>query len=210
MSARTWNKDRAAKRIDAKIAELPLNDIEIKDYVKDTDLTNLPTHTAYRVNGAHLYADIINLDDLLHVTDGEGEMCHRRTLRFLNLHYRAVHRILQRVDAIFVDFHNQRLHSVVANHTTPNAAAFIELWRSASLLSMCWPKPAKTQIIPPRRCGSESILARRLQSITVGAGTVSRSFLESLRITLRRERWVEKASASILRTTRARLLVSSA
>jgi class 3 adenylate cyclase len=32
----------------------------------------------------------------------------------LNLHYRAVYRILQRVDALFVDFHNQRLHSVVA------------------------------------------------------------------------------------------------
>ena len=47
------------------------------------------------------------------MTDVEGETCHKRTLRFLNLHYRAVYRILQRVDAIFVDFHNQRLHSVV-------------------------------------------------------------------------------------------------
>ena len=56
----------------------------------------------------------VNLADMLHVTDVEGETCHRRTLRFLNLHYRAVHRILQRVDAIFVDFHNQRLHAVVA------------------------------------------------------------------------------------------------
>src|SRR6185312_14680929 len=68
----------------------------------------------YRLHGAHLYADILNLVDMLNVTDVEGETCHRRTLRFLNLHYRAVHRILQRVDAIFVDFHNQRLHSVVA------------------------------------------------------------------------------------------------
>jgi class 3 adenylate cyclase len=51
---------------------------------------------------------------MLRVTDVEGETCHRRTLRFLNLHYRAVYRILQRVDAIFVDFHNQRLHSVVS------------------------------------------------------------------------------------------------
>jgi class 3 adenylate cyclase len=114
MGTRTWNKDRAAKRIDAKIAELPLKDIEVKDYVRDTDLGNLPSHVAYRVNGAQLYADILNLAEMLHVTAIEGETCHRRTLRFLNLHYRAVHRILQRVDAIFVDFHNQRLHSVVA------------------------------------------------------------------------------------------------
>ncbi len=113
MSTRTWNKDRAEKRIASKIAQLPLNDIEIKDYVRDTDLTNLPSHVAYRVDGAHLYADILNLSDMLDVTAVEGETCHRRTLRFLNLHYRAVHRILQRVDALFVDFHNQRLHSVV-------------------------------------------------------------------------------------------------
>lgn len=113
MGTRTWNKERSAKRIDAKIAELPLKDIEVKDYVRDTDLGNLSRNVAYRVDGAQLYADILNVSDMLHVTDVEGETCHRRTLRFLNLHYRAVHRILQRVDAMFVDFHNQRLHSVV-------------------------------------------------------------------------------------------------
>jgi class 3 adenylate cyclase len=114
VATRSWNKDRAAKRIDGKIADLPIKDIEIKEYVRDTDLTNLPSNVAYRVNGAHLYADILNLSEMLHVTEIEGETCHKRTLRFLNLHYRAVHRILQRVDALFVDFHNQRLHSVVA------------------------------------------------------------------------------------------------
>jgi len=114
MAARTWDKDRAAKRIDARIAELPISDIEIKKFVRETDLASLPKNVAYRLHGAHLYADILNLDDMLHVTDVEGETCHRRTLRFLNLHYRAVYRILERVDAIFVDFHNQRLHSVVA------------------------------------------------------------------------------------------------
>lgn len=114
MATRTWNKDRASKRIDSRIAELPLKDIEIRDFVRDTDLNNLPRNVAYRIDGVHLYADILNLVDMLHITDIEGEICHRRTLRFLNFHYRAVHRILQRVDAIFVDFHNQRLHSVVA------------------------------------------------------------------------------------------------
>ena len=113
LATRSWNKDRAAKRIDAKLAELPLKDIEIREYVRDTDLANLPSNVAYRVDGVHLYADILNLSEMLHVTEIEGETCHRRTLRFLNLHYRAVYRILQRVDSIFVDFHNQRLHSVV-------------------------------------------------------------------------------------------------
>lgn len=110
MAGRNWNKDRATKRIDGKIDGLPLKDIEIKDYVRDTDLTNLSGTVAYRVDGAHLYADILNLADMLAVTDTEGETCHKRTLRFLNLHYRAVHRIISRVDALLVDFHNQRLH----------------------------------------------------------------------------------------------------
>lgn len=114
MGTRTWNKERASKRIDTRLAELPVKEIEIKDYVRDTSLADLPQTVAYRVDGTHLYADILNLADMLNVTDIEGETCHRRTLRFLNLHYRAVHRILQRVDAIFVDFHNQRLHSLVA------------------------------------------------------------------------------------------------
>jgi class 3 adenylate cyclase len=114
MGTRTWNKDRASKRIKAKIDALPVKDIEIKDYVRDTDLSNLKSNVAYRLDGVHLYADILNLSDMLHVTETEGETCHRRTLRFLNLHYRAVHRIVQKVDAILVDFHNQRLHTVIA------------------------------------------------------------------------------------------------
>ncbi|KAG0916723.1 hypothetical protein G6F31_021342 [Rhizopus arrhizus] len=50
---------------------------------------------------------------MLSCTDIEGETCHKRALRFLNQHYRAVHRILVESDAIRVDFHNQRLHAVV-------------------------------------------------------------------------------------------------
>ncbi len=60
-----------------------------------------------------MYADILNLSDILGTTDTEGERCHKRALRFLNLHQRAVHRILNRCDARRVDFHNQRLHSLI-------------------------------------------------------------------------------------------------
>lgn len=112
MTNRKWDKERATKRIEAQIKNLSLKDIQIKEYVRDSDLNNLPNNFAYKVNGVHLYADILNLSDMLSVTATEGEICHRRTLRFLNLHYRAVDRILGKVDALFVDFHNQRLHSV--------------------------------------------------------------------------------------------------
>lgn len=122
MATRTWNKERATKRIDARLSELPARDIEIREYVRDTDLTGLPMNVAYRVDGVHLYADILNLASMLNVTSYEGEICHKRTLRFLNLHYRAVYRVLQRTDAILVDFHNQRLHSVVAKPYDAEAA----------------------------------------------------------------------------------------
>ena len=96
MTTRNWNEARAKKRIDEKIAALPLKDIEIKDYVRDTDLAGLPNGVAYRVDGVHLYADILNLDDMLHSTDVEGETCPQaHACASLNLHYRAVHRIIE-------------------------------------------------------------------------------------------------------------------
>ncbi len=112
MVKRTWNESAAKKRITTRLAEV--DQIEIRDYVRDTDLTALKTGLAYRVDGVHLYVDILNIDEMLEITSVEGERCHRRTLRFLNNHYRAVRNILLDVDAIQVDFHNQRLHAVFA------------------------------------------------------------------------------------------------
>lgn len=110
--AHTWNRDRAEKRIDAALAQVET--VDVIDYTRETSLENIPVNKAYRMWATHLYADIVNLDDMLQVTEDEGVTCHRRTLRFLNQHYRAVHRILNRVEARRVDFHNQRLHAVVS------------------------------------------------------------------------------------------------
>jgi hypothetical protein len=51
MAIRTWNKDRASKRIDEKIAAMPTKKIDIKEYVRDTSLTHLPGNVAYRLDG---------------------------------------------------------------------------------------------------------------------------------------------------------------
>lgn len=110
--AHTWNEERARKRIEIRINEV--EEVEIREYVRDKDLGNLPRTVAYRVDGVHVYVDILNLEEILGTTTDEGVTCHRRALRFLNLHYRAVRRILQSADVIEVDFHNQRLHAVVA------------------------------------------------------------------------------------------------
>ncbi|MBZ9897640.1 hypothetical protein LB545_25300 [Mesorhizobium sp. BR1-1-6] len=107
-----WKYDRAKDAIDARIKEV--ESVTVVDYKRDTSLKSIPTNKAYRMDAVHLYVDILNLRGMLESTQSEGETCHKRTLRFLNLHYRAVHRILAASDAIRVDFHNQRLHAVVA------------------------------------------------------------------------------------------------
>nr|WP_183897250.1 adenylate/guanylate cyclase domain-containing protein [Rhizobium skierniewicense] len=110
--ANTWKHDRAKAAIDARIEDVKT--VTVLDYTRDTSLTSIPTNKAYRVDGVHVYLEIVNFDDMLWSTETEGETCHKRALRFLNLHYRAVHRILAEANAIRVDFHNQRLHAVVA------------------------------------------------------------------------------------------------
>lgn len=112
MAAGNWKKERAQARIATRLKEVET--IEVREYKRDTNLDDLPRNKAYRVDGVHLYVDILNLDEMLMSSQSEGPTCHRRTLRFLNLHQRAVHRILGAVDAIKVDFHNQRLHAVFA------------------------------------------------------------------------------------------------
>lgn len=112
MTQRKWNAQTAKTRIEARLAEV--KDLTVKDYVRVTDLERIPRNTAYRVDGVHVYLDILNMESILASTDVEGTRTHQRTLRFLNLLYRAVARILAQVDAIHVDFHNQRLHAVIA------------------------------------------------------------------------------------------------
>lgn len=121
MSTHTWNHDRAQERIAKAIEQV--REVEVLDYTRDTSLESIPTNRAYRMDAVHLYADIKNLGEILNSTDVEGERCHQRALRFLNQHYRAVHRILGRCDAMRVDFHNQRLHSVVAKPYNSEADA---------------------------------------------------------------------------------------
>ncbi|MGY8625813.1 adenylate/guanylate cyclase domain-containing protein [Chromobacterium violaceum] len=132
MAKRTWSEDTAKSRIATRLKEV--SNVVIKDYVRDTDLTGIGTSVAYRVDGVHLYIDIINIKELLETTTADGERAHKRALRFLNNHYRAVRNILQDVDAIQVDFHNQRLHAVFAKPYDDEAARVHKAVATAQLV----------------------------------------------------------------------------
>lgn len=132
MTKRIWSKDTARSRIAMRLEEV--SNVVIKDYVRDTDLTGIGTNVAYRVDGVHLYIDIININELLETTTTDGERAHKRALRFLNNHYRAVRNILLNVDAIQIDFHNQRLHAVFAKPYDDEAARVHKAVATAQLV----------------------------------------------------------------------------
>lgn len=132
MANRTWDKEFAEDRIRTRLSEV--ENVVIKDYVRETNLFGLPNGTAYRVEGVHVYVDILNMDEMLGTTAFEGVTAHKRTLRFLNLHYRAVRRVLLDVDAIQVDFHNQRLHAVFAKPYGDEAARVHRAVATAQLI----------------------------------------------------------------------------
>ena len=146
MPKRTWNEDSAKSRIETRLAEV--SNVTIKNYVRDTDLTSLGTNVAYRVDGVHLYVDIINIKELLETTAADGERAHKRALRFLNNHYRAVRNILQSVDAIQVDFHNQRLHAVFAKPYNDEAARVHKAVATAQLIRVALAKIGENEDDP--------------------------------------------------------------
>ena len=112
MMTHSWSTNKAADRINKLLDEV--KDVTIVEYSRDMSLEKIPKNKAYRSDSVHLYVDILNLDEILATSDSEGETCHKRALRFLNLHYRAVDRILNEAGALRVDFHNQRLHAVIS------------------------------------------------------------------------------------------------
>lgn len=121
--AKSWDHTTAYECIKNSLASL--NDIKITEYTKRKELTNIKSNEGCILDGVHLYIDILNMDELLNTTSFEGETCHKRVLQFLSLHYRAVDKILSNSDAIRVDYHNQRLHAVIAKpyDTEENAEA---------------------------------------------------------------------------------------
>lgn len=108
----TWSWAKARERITTFLGQVP--DITVKQFTRQADILDLPIDVTYEVDAVHLYIDIKNAYELIG-SDSESEQAHRRALRFLNLHQRAVQVILNTVDAVKVDFHNQRLHAIVTH-----------------------------------------------------------------------------------------------
>jgi class 3 adenylate cyclase len=107
-----WKKQAATDRIKSGLESCA--NVSVSDLVRETDLTALPLTKAYRVDGAHIYIDIVNASKLLDSDASESERAHKRFLRFLHIFQRVAHvDVFSSTDAVKVDFQNARLHFIV-------------------------------------------------------------------------------------------------
>lgn len=121
-----WDKSRAENHIDNLCEEV--REVTIKQYTRDKSLSNIKVNEAYAMDAVHLYVDILNLEGILTTQNGtESDTTHQRAIRFFDSHVRAIKFILAETGSIFVDFHNQRLHAVIAKpYGTENEKARLD------------------------------------------------------------------------------------
>lgn len=125
----SWNQDRAKSRIREHLRTVPEVDrhvaLDSAVLSKRGLLSRMPLREAFVVEGAHLYGQLLDFEDLVTERGQETETAHRRLLRFLNMHYRVWDSLVDGDDGDRIDYHGARLHAVVAS-PVGNPAAQIE------------------------------------------------------------------------------------
>jgi Adenylate and Guanylate cyclase catalytic domain len=135
-----WNEARSRKRIQEHLKTVPQFDDHIalakavRALAEDRGLmSRLPSRKASVVEGAHIYGQLLDFDDLVaDRNQGETERSHRNILRFLNMHYRLWDAIVDNDDADRVDYHGARLHAIV---TSPEGNPQGQVERAVALAS---------------------------------------------------------------------------
>jgi len=141
-----WDKHRAAARIEKLLDSVPARDVQV-DRFDDTyaqrraaeriqaeskgeyagsPILKLPYNKAVLVDGVHVYANILNLDDYLLQDGEETDQSHIDALKFLHLHYAACDALIAEFDLQRVDYHGARLHAVVVS-PNGNQGEFLRL-----------------------------------------------------------------------------------
>lgn len=125
-----WNEDRSRQRIREFMDSVPQGDIKVEDFrafltearvqkgmAFDTSvraaLVDIPRNRAITTNGVHVYANLIDFNDVLMDVGRETEASHRRALEFLHAHYQGCDQLIEEFEMQRVDFHGSRLHAVV-------------------------------------------------------------------------------------------------
>lgn len=119
----SWNEARSTKRIQDHLSTVPIFDATIslashsrdKRQMRDSGLlAGLTNRRAFVVDGAHLYGQLLDFDQLVAEQNGEEtEHSHRKLLQFIDLHYQLWDEIVDSDSADRVDYHGGRMHAVV-------------------------------------------------------------------------------------------------
>ena len=122
----SWNADRAKTRIREHLKTVPDVDrnvaLDSAAMAKRGLLSRMPLSEAFVVEGAHLYGELLDFEDLVAEQGRETEASHRRLLGFLNVHYRVWDSIVDGDDGDRVDYHGARLHAVITSPVGDPAA----------------------------------------------------------------------------------------
>jgi class 3 adenylate cyclase len=117
-----WNAERAEKRIKAHLNTVPSVEPGMtlaklaadRALVKERGLMDrLPVRRTFPVDGVHLYAQLLDFDDLVAENGQETTASHERVLQFLHVHYSMWDGIVDGDSCDRVDYHGARLHAVV-------------------------------------------------------------------------------------------------
>src|ERR1022692_4901576 len=108
-----WDHERSATRLRAEWKRIKEAGITVKPLTREMDLTNLSPSDTRLVIGVHLYADIVNLDEIL--TDPlQRREDYRRVYRTLHLTRVELRRILQSVfDGDKIQVQGGKFHGLI-------------------------------------------------------------------------------------------------
>ena len=125
----SWNEARSRKRIREHLKTVPRFDSKLTLARQSRMLVearakglmdSLSTRTAFVVEGAHLYGQLLDFDRLASESNGnETEASHRILLQMLDTQYRLWDAIVENDEADRVDYHGARMHTIVSSPSEP-------------------------------------------------------------------------------------------
>ncbi|NKB78937.1 hypothetical protein HED49_07755 [Ochrobactrum daejeonense] len=131
----SWSKDKSLRRIQTFKAASPSSSIEIKtfdesylqtrqavlarkfalDGKREPLIFDIPENAAIRVEGVHVYIQMLDFSSAMIDRDRETEASHKRVLSMLHLNYAACDQVAEEYEAQRVDFHGSRMHAVIVS-----------------------------------------------------------------------------------------------
>lgn len=80
---------------------------------------DVPPNTAIKVEGVHVYIQMLDFAAAMTERERETEASHRRVLSMLHLNYAACDQVAEEFEAQRVDFHGARMHAVIVSPPGP-------------------------------------------------------------------------------------------